>query len=86
MSTTNVNAALFVEVYSIHDDEESDPDPIFYGTGNNIEELRLCLGNAITNDDVTLTLLFHDDDVNHDVYRVCDAYDVPIAIAIMGNI
>jgi hypothetical protein len=67
MTTTN-----FLDVYSINDAEESDPDPIYEGDMTGLIDL---MGN------VTLDLLFHDDDMNHDVFNVLNAEGVVIAVA-----
>ncbi|BBY94283.1 hypothetical protein MGALJ_39520 [Mycobacterium gallinarum] len=67
--TTNTKT---IEVYAITDDEESDPDPIFMGSHDDMLD---ALGN------VTLELLFHDDDMGHDVYNVVRADGTVIAVA-----
>jgi hypothetical protein len=84
--TTDVNApVLVIDVYSINDVEESDPDPMYYHTANTVDELRMGLIDAIAYD-VTLTFLFHDDAMHHDVYHVRNADDVVIAVVYIGNI
>ena len=67
--TTNTKT---LEVLAITDDEESDPDPIYTGDMTGLIDL---LGN------VTLDHLFHDDDMNHDVFNVLDANGVVLAVA-----
>lgn len=64
-----------IDVYAITDAEESDPDPIYCGD-------RVGLTDVLG--DVTLDLLFHDDDMNHDVFDVRNADGVVIAVAYAG--
>jgi hypothetical protein len=67
MMTTNN-----LDVYSINDAEDSDPDPIYEG---DMAGLIALMGN------VSLDHLFHDDDMNHDVFNVLDADGVVVAVA-----
>jgi hypothetical protein len=72
MTTNTNNLPAFIDVFAITDAEDSDPDPIFEGATS---DLTAALG------DVSLAFLFHDDDMNHDVFNVLDAQGVVIAIA-----
>ncbi len=74
----------FIDVYSITDAEESDPDSMYYATANTTDELHARLIDALG--DVTLDLLFNDADMGHDVYNVRNAHDDVIAIAYVGRI
>lgn len=67
MMTTNN-----LDVYSINDANDSDPDPIYEG---DMTGLIAMMGN------VTLDHLFHDDDMNHDVFNVLDANGAVVAVA-----
>lgn len=80
--TTNI-APAFIDVYSINDADDSDPDSIYYATANTIDELRSRLIDAMGN--VTLDFLFTDDDMHHDVYNVCNADNDVIAVAYIGH-
>ncbi|ORV40216.1 hypothetical protein [Mycobacterium conspicuum] len=80
MTTTN-NAPVFIDVYALDDSDASDPDPIYYATANNVDELQSDLIDAMG--DVTLEFLFADADTN--VYNVRNADNVLIAIARMGT-
>lgn len=66
---------MSIDVYAITDAEESDPDPIYTGDEAGLIE---ALGN------VTLDLLYHDDDMDHDVLNVRNADGVVIAVAYAG--
>lgn len=80
--TTNI-APAFIDVYSINDDDDSDPDSVYYATANTIDELCSHLIDAMGN--VTLDFLFTDDDMGHDVYDVCNADNDVIAVAYIGH-
>ncbi|GAB4957652.1 hypothetical protein MAHJHV54_48520 [Mycobacterium avium subsp. hominissuis] len=45
--TTNI-APAFIDVYSINDDDDSDPDSIYYATANTIDELWGLLHDQVT--------------------------------------
>ncbi|WP_094361408.1 hypothetical protein [Mycobacterium marinum] len=78
--TTTTN---FIDVYSINDAEDSDPDPIYYAIANTTDELRAGLIDALGN--VHLELLFNDADAGQDVYNVRNADNDVIAVAYIGN-
>lgn len=61
-----------LEVYAITDDEESDPDPIFEGSQDDLVR---------TFGDVSLDFLYRDDDMGTNVYNVVRTDGVVIAVA-----
>lgn len=80
--TTNV-APAFIDVYSINDADDSDPDSLYYATANTTDELHSGLIDAIGS--VPLDFLFTDDDMQHDVYNVCNTDNDVIAVAYIGH-
>jgi len=70
-----------IDVYAITDDENSDPDSMYYATANTTDELRARLIDAMG--DVTLEFLFADDDDK--VYNVRNADNDVIAVAHIAN-
>ena len=73
----------YIDVYAITDDDESDPDAMFYATADDTDALRRALIDAMG--DVTLEHLFHDDLMRYDAYNVCNADDEPVAVAYIGT-
>lgn len=76
-------ASLFIDVYSINDVEESDPDSLYYATANTTDELRSMLIDAMGR--VNLEFLFNDADMRHAVYNLRNDDDVVIAVAYIGT-
>lgn len=66
------NTTNTLEIYSINDAEDSDPDPIL--TGSHDDMLRMF-------GDVSLDFLFHDDDMDTNVYNVVRTDGTVIAVA-----
>ncbi|KEF98367.1 hypothetical protein K883_01370 [Mycobacterium sp. TKK-01-0059] len=66
------NTTNTLEIYSINDAEDSDPDPIYEGDDD---------GMIRAFGDVSLDFLFHDDDMGTNVYNVVRADGVVIAVA-----
>lgn len=73
----------YIDVYAIIDDDESDPDAMFYAIADDTNALQRALVDAMG--DVTLEHLFHDDLMHHDAYNVRNADDEPVAIAYIGT-
>ncbi|WP_084031198.1 hypothetical protein [Mycobacterium avium] len=66
------NTTNTLEIYSINDAEDSDPDPIFEGDH---DAMIRAFG------DVSLDFLFHDDDMGTNVYNVVRADGVVLGVA-----